>query len=488
MPSAIDLAAPRTAAPSPAPAAPAGRDDRDDPSGSPFAELVDAAGKDELPEEDDSKPRKSRAPANAESALAAVIPWLTGPQADTSPVQPGLAAANAQAAPQAGIQPTAAATAPTTAAATATAEALAAAQAAAAREAGQPELQPPANAAQTAADLARTAADAAKGAAAQLQTAQAAQAKAPQAAGQPAAQAADAAPQTTAQAAAQAAQAAQAADAANQAAQVQTEALAAALRKSAGASEGEARQTARSEARSADKAAGDGIADARSAADRPQQRLAADSAAGQQAGTGNGQGGQPGQPAPAREAMAAAQPFQPVATAVDGFPALSAHAASHYSATVAEHAAAARPPASQIASPLLRVVETGGGEFRIELTPPDLGHVRVVAEVTDGRVSLNVQAENADTLNLLRRDLHHLERALSGAGFELDGGTLQFSLRGDDQSRGFAGLGQGQGQGAGQGSGQDAGGRPFIPREDPVQAAAAERATILIDGLVDVTV
>jgi Flagellar hook-length control protein len=165
---------------------------------------------------------------------------------------------------------------------------------------------------------------------------------------------------------------------------------------------------------------------------------------------------------------------------------LPAHAAAHYAARPADDGAA-RLPAAQLANPLVRVVENGGGEFRIDLMPDDLGPVRVVAEVHGGRVALNIQAEHADTLSLLRRDIHHLERALSDAGFELDGGTLQFSLRGDDQPRGFASFGQGLG---GQGSGdQGTGGNRAVWREDAAQAAPLpERAAVPVDGLVDITV
>ena len=113
--------------------------------------------------------------------------------------------------------------------------------------------------------------------------------------------------------------------------------------------------------------------------------------------------------------------------------------------------------------------------------------MRVVAEVHGGRVALNIQAEHADTLSLLRRDIHHLERALSDAGFELDGGTLQFSLRGDDQPRGFASFGQGLG---GQGSGdQGTGGNRGVRGEETAQASAlSERPAVPVDGLVDITV
>ncbi|TWA66612.1 flagellar hook-length control protein FliK [Azospirillum brasilense] len=158
----------------------------------------------------------------------------------------------------------------------------------------------------------------------------------------------------------------------------------------------------------------------------------------------------------------------------------AAHAAAHYAAHPGDPAAA-RLPAAQVAGQLVRVVEAGGGEFHIDLKPEELGPVRVVAELSGARVNLHVQAESPETLALLRRDIHHLERALSDAGFELDSGTLNFSLRGDGEPRGFAFSGQGDG---GRGDGP---GRAFRPAE-PIGALPPERAARPIDGLVDISV
>jgi len=206
---------------------------------------------------------------------------------------------------------------------------------------------------------------------------------------------------------------------------------------------------------------------------------------GNSAGNGAGQGGQQ-RPAPGAEAIPAATATAPAGEAdplspLQTLSTLPAHAAAHYAARPADDGAG-RLPAAQLANPLVRVVENGGGEFRIDLMPDDLGPVRVVAEVHGGRVALTIQAEHADTLSLLRRDIHHLERALSDAGFELDGGNLQFSLRGDDQPRGFASFGQGSGD-------QGTGANRMARHEESAQASAPpERAAVPIDGLVDITV
>ncbi|MDR6774890.1 flagellar hook-length control protein FliK [Azospirillum sp. BE72] len=168
------------------------------------------------------------------------------------------------------------------------------------------------------------------------------------------------------------------------------------------------------------------------------------------------------------------------ATAFEALPTLPAQAATQYAAAAASgRAATAHSPAmAQLAAPLVRVLETGGGEFHIDLAPADLGRIRVVADVSDGKVSLTVQAEQADTLALLRRDLQQLERALGDAGLSLDNASLQFSLQDDGQSRGFAAPDQGRAATGWRAQAQSE------ANPEPV----AERPMRPIDGLVDVTV
>ncbi|CAO3382382.1 flagellar hook-length control protein FliK [Azospirillum argentinense] len=203
-------------------------------------------------------------------------------------------------------------------------------------------------------------------------------------------------------------------------------------------------------------------------------------------GTGQnpGQGQGRGNPAGPEALSALSSTADPVGAAP--FPSTlappAAHAAAHYAAHPGD-AAAARLPAAQVAGQLVRVVEAGGGEFHIDLKPEELGPVRVVAELSGARVNLHVQAGSPETLALLRRDIHHLERALSDAGFELDGGTLNFSLRGDGEPRGFAFSSQGDGTGGR----QDGPGRAVHLTESS-GALPPERAARPIDGLVDISV
>lgn len=199
----------------------------------------------------------------------------------------------------------------------------------------------------------------------------------------------------------------------------------------------------------------------------------------------------PGQPAPdAAPALAGRDPAPPfsappsagsgdaAATGFEAVPTLPAQAATHYAAAAASgRAATAHSPAmAQLAAPLVRVAESGGGEFHIDLAPAELGRIRVVADVSDGKVSLTVQAEQADTLALLRRDLTQLERALGDAGLSLDSSNLQFSLQGDGQSRGFAAPDQGGRSGG------------WSVQAETAPEPVADRPLRPIDGLVDVTV
>ncbi|WP_395452221.1 flagellar hook-length control protein FliK (plasmid) [Azospirillum melinis] len=218
------------------------------------------------------------------------------------------------------------------------------------------------------------------------------------------------------------------------------------------------------------------------------QNTAAGNAGQPAAASASPQHGQPApDAAPTPAGRDAALPFgappatgggEAAATGFEAVPPLPAQAATHYAAAAASgRAATAHSPAmAQLAAPLVRVAESGGGEFHIDLAPAELGRIRVVADVSDGKVSLTVQAEQADTLALLRRDLTQLERALGDAGLSLDSSNLQFSLQGDGQSRGFA---------APDRDGSSGGWRM---QAEAVPEPVADRPMRPIDGLVDVTV
>lgn len=215
---------------------------------------------------------------------------------------------------------------------------------------------------------------------------------------------------------------------------------------------------------------------------------------GTKTGTGDSSGNKgasaPALPAPDGAAVRNDSATVRPAFALEALPPPAAQAATQYAAAGNAFPAQApvRPPvpAQQLADPLVRVAQTGGGTFRIELKPAELGRVQVEADVSEGQVRLKLQAERADTLDLLRADVRHLERALGDAGLRLDGASVHFSLRNDDGARGFAGFGGGTGPGAGAGGGDRQPARHGSGPEQP--PSRPEPSAVPLDGLVDVTV
>ncbi|MES1155314.1 MAG: flagellar hook-length control protein FliK, partial [Pseudorhodoplanes sp.] len=61
-----------------------------------------------------------------------------------------------------------------------------------------------------------------------------------------------------------------------------------------------------------------------------------------------------------------------------------------------------------------------------------------------GHVTSRLLAERPETLDLLRRDAHQLERSLQDAGLKTSDNAMQFSLR----DQGFAGRQDGSGAGS----------------------------------------
>ena len=82
-----------------------------------------------------------------------------------------------------------------------------------------------------------------------------------------------------------------------------------------------------------------------------------------------------------------------------------------------------------------RALDDGLERINIRLHPANLGRVEVKLEVAqDGRVTVTVIADKADTLDMLQRDSRALERALQDAGLRTDSESLNFGLR-DGQDR-----------------------------------------------------
>jgi flagellar hook-length control protein FliK len=123
----------------------------------------------------------------------------------------------------------------------------------------------------------------------------------------------------------------------------------------------------------------------------------------------------------------------------DIMPALPLNAAAHQAASAAATAPAQAPglqAAAQVPVPLAGVALAiasrafeGNNHFEIRLDPPELGRIEVHLDVDrDGNVTSHLVAHRAETLDLLRRDMTGLQRALQDAGLKTADNGMQFTL------------------------------------------------------------
>ncbi|MCC6890507.1 MAG: flagellar hook-length control protein FliK [Hyphomicrobiales bacterium] len=92
--------------------------------------------------------------------------------------------------------------------------------------------------------------------------------------------------------------------------------------------------------------------------------------------------------------------------------------------------AAAPVPLDSLAVETVAQTQAGRQRFEIRLDPPELGRIDVRLDIDrNGQVTSRLLVERAETLDVLRRDAHQLERALQDAGLKTAEGGLQFSLR-----------------------------------------------------------
>jgi flagellar hook-length control protein FliK len=89
-----------------------------------------------------------------------------------------------------------------------------------------------------------------------------------------------------------------------------------------------------------------------------------------------------------------------------------------------------------VATQLVAAVSANGtGGYEVRLSPEELGPVKLTLHVGEGTVTLLVQAERPETLDLMRRSIDLLEREFREAGF----GSLNLSFGqggGDRQAQG----------------------------------------------------
>lgn len=109
--------------------------------------------------------------------------------------------------------------------------------------------------------------------------------------------------------------------------------------------------------------------------------------------------------------------------------------------------AAAPVPLEGIAVEIASRAQAGRNRFEIRLDPPELGRIEVRLDIDrSGQVTSRLLVDKAETLDVLRRDAHVLERALQDAGLKTADNGMQFTLR--DQA--FAGRGDGEAASSGQ--------------------------------------
>jgi chemotaxis protein MotD len=131
-------------------------------------------------------------------------------------------------------------------------------------------------------------------------------------------------------------------------------------------------------------------------------------------------------------AKALADPLQPLSLQSHPLRAegatLPAHAAASPDASAAPSVAV---PVSGLAVEIAARAQDGKNRFEIRLDPPDLGRIDVRLDVDRaGNVTSRLVVDRVETLDILRRDAHQLERALEQAGLKTGDNSLQFSLRG----------------------------------------------------------
>lgn len=82
---------------------------------------------------------------------------------------------------------------------------------------------------------------------------------------------------------------------------------------------------------------------------------------------------------------------------------------------------------------------THADTVRVQLNPAELGALKITMKVlSDGTARVKVEAERAETLDMLQKDAKGLASVLAEAGLQADAGSLEFSMSGEGQSGGEA--------------------------------------------------
>jgi len=91
--------------------------------------------------------------------------------------------------------------------------------------------------------------------------------------------------------------------------------------------------------------------------------------------------------------------------------------------------------AEQIKVNITQSAIKGVDKVEIKLNPADLGQLEIKMQIgKDGRLHTQIIASNAETLDLLQKDLSSLKDAFNNAGYQTDDGSFSFSYRGEEQN------------------------------------------------------
>ncbi len=94
-----------------------------------------------------------------------------------------------------------------------------------------------------------------------------------------------------------------------------------------------------------------------------------------------------------------------------------------------------REVAEQIKVNITQSAIKGVDKIEIQLKPVELGHLEIKMQISkDGRLQAHIVASDANTMELLQKDLSALKQAFDNAGFQTEDGSFSFSYRGDEQN------------------------------------------------------
>ncbi len=94
-----------------------------------------------------------------------------------------------------------------------------------------------------------------------------------------------------------------------------------------------------------------------------------------------------------------------------------------------------REVAEQIKVNITQSAIKGVDKIEIQLKPAELGHLEIKMQISkDGRLQAHIVASDANTMELLQKDLSALKQVFDNAGFQTEDGSFSFSYRGDEQN------------------------------------------------------